>query len=166
MQFGFFRIPLAAPEAHAEELNRFLRTHRILSVQRELVQEGGTACWALCVEYLEAAGGSGAPQSSGAGGQRPKVDYREVLSQEDFALFSRLRQLRKEMGERDALPVYAIFSNEQLAAMVTRKVDSLAAMKAIEGVGDSRIEKYGAAFLAALKAPKGGGDETDRKPAA
>lgn len=33
MQFGFFRIPLAAPEAHAEELNRFLRTHRILSVQ-------------------------------------------------------------------------------------------------------------------------------------
>lgn len=39
MQFGFFRIPLAAPEPHAEEMNRFLRTHRILSVQRELVQE-------------------------------------------------------------------------------------------------------------------------------
>jgi len=36
MQFGFFRIPLAAPETHAGELNRFLRSHRILNVQREV----------------------------------------------------------------------------------------------------------------------------------
>ena len=43
MQFAFFRIPLAAPEPHAEDLNRFLRTHRILAVQRELVQESGAA---------------------------------------------------------------------------------------------------------------------------
>lgn len=57
MQFGFFRIPLAAPEPHAEELNRFLRTQRVLSVHRELVQESGSAYWAVCVEYLPVSAG-------------------------------------------------------------------------------------------------------------
>jgi superfamily II DNA helicase RecQ len=151
MQFGFFRIPLGSAEAHVEELNRFLRTHRILNVQRELVQESGSPCWAVCVEYLEpVAGGSGSGgQQSGT--QKPKIDYREVLSQADFAVFSRLRQLRKELAERDGQPVYAIFTNEQLAAMVTGKVTTLAGMKAIEGVGDARIEKYGAPILAVLQ---------------
>lgn len=34
--------------------------------------------------------------------------------------------------------------------MVTGKVDSLAALGKIDGVGAARIEKYGAAFLALL----------------
>jgi superfamily II DNA helicase RecQ len=36
--------------------------------------------------------------------------------------------------------------------MVQRRARSLTAMKEIEGVGDARIEKYGAQFLALLKA--------------
>ena len=50
------------------------------------------------------------------------------------------------------MPAYALFTNEQLAEMVKRRVSSLNAMKEIEGVGDARIEKYGAQFLALLKA--------------
>ena len=36
-----------------EELNSFLRGHRILKVERELVQRESAPCWAVCVEYLE-----------------------------------------------------------------------------------------------------------------
>ena len=40
-----------------------------------------------------------------------------------------------------------IFSNEQLAEMVRKKAGTRAALKEIEGVGDARLEKYGAALL-------------------
>ncbi len=87
----------------------------------------------------------------GRSGSAPKVDYKEVLSAEDFAVFSKLRDLRKALAEKEAIPAYSIFTNEQLAAMVTGKVESQAALAKIEGIGAARIEKYGAAFLTVLK---------------
>ena len=81
-----------------------------------------------------------------------------MLSQTDFALFARLRALRKQLAEREGVPAYALFTNEQLAEMVQRGVHNAAGLKEIDGVGDARIEKYGAAFLMVLK----GGDEEGR----
>ena len=43
--------------------------------------------------------------------------------------------------------VYNIFTNEQLAAMVTKNVDTKAALLALEGVGETRVRKYGEKFL-------------------
>ena len=147
MELRFFSIPARDPGSFGEELNRFLRAHRGLAVQRELVREDGGAWWAVCVEYLPA----GIAEPKGGGPGKPKVDYREVLNDAEFAVFSRLRELRKELAERDAVPVYAVFTNEQIAAMVTGKVDSLAGLRRIDGVGDARVEKYGEHFLSALR---------------
>ncbi len=159
MQFKFFRIPISDLGGFTEELNAFLRGHRILSVKRELVNESGTACWAVCVEYLT---GTVAPAGSSTNGTgKGKIDYREKLSPEDFIVFSALRDVRKEIAERDGVPVYAVFTNEQIAEIVTKKADSLAALRKIDGVGDSRIEKYGERFLAAIPpgAPAANGKE-------
>ena len=150
MQFRFFMIPAADAGAQAEELNAFLRGHRVVSVQRELVGQAGGSCWAVCVEYLPPPPGGGRAPSNGDG--KGKVDYRETLSADDFAVFARLRQVRKELAERDEVPVYAVFTNEQIAAMVTNRVDSLKALRGIDGVGEARVEKYGDLFLAALRA--------------
>ena len=49
----------------------------------------------------------------------PKIDYKEVLNEVDFAVFARLRDLRKVISDKEAIPAYSIFTNEQLAAMVT-----------------------------------------------
>ena len=43
-----------------------------------------------------------------------KVDYKEILSEEDFIFYSKLRELRKELTNNEALPVYTFFTNEQL----------------------------------------------------
>jgi predicted RNase H-like HicB family nuclease len=110
MQLKFFRIPANDPGAFGDDLNAFLRGHRVLEVQRELVREAGSAWWAVCVEYLPAAAGRGGSGANGAG--KAKIDYREVLNAEDFGVFSRLREVRKELAERDGVPVYAVFTKE------------------------------------------------------
>jgi superfamily II DNA helicase RecQ len=146
MQLKAFTIPVHDDGAAIEEVNAFLRSHRILAVDRHFVQDGANSVWAICICYL---GDSTRPQAVST--KRPKVDYREVLSQTDFALFARLRALRKQLAEGEGVPAYALFTNEQLAEMVQRRVNSTAGLKEIDGVGDGRIEKYGAAFLTVLK---------------
>ena len=102
---------------------------------------------------------SSATSATGAVRARNKVDYRERLSPEDFAVFARLREVRKEIAQADAVPVYAIFTNEQLAQMVQARATTKAALEKIAGVGDARIEKYGPRVLEFLHQQWGGDDE-------
>ena len=133
-----------------EELNRFLGGHRVIGVEKHLVTTGGAGpVWVFCVEYLSGQ----APVGKGYGSSAAsKIDYREVLSPEDFAVFSRLREVRKALGERDGVPPYAIFTNEQLAGIVRQRVMDKAGLGKIDGVGAARLEKYGGAVLEALAA--------------
>jgi superfamily II DNA helicase RecQ len=135
------------------ELNRFLGSHRVIGVEKHLVTaQGGGPVWVFCVEYLRGP----APEGRGSGGNAtPKVDYREVLSPEDFAVFSRLREVRKGLAERDGVPPYSVFTNEQLAVMVRQRVADTAGLEKIDGVGAARLEKYGAAVLEVLRASGG-----------
>jgi hypothetical protein len=41
------------------------------------------------------------------------VDYREVLKPEEFEVFSRLREWRKAVAEKEGIPVYAVLTNGQ-----------------------------------------------------
>jgi superfamily II DNA helicase RecQ len=140
MQLRFFTIPVRGGEETADELNQFLGSQRILAVDRSFVQDGANSAWALCVSYEPA---EGRPQT----GKRGKVDYREVLSEQDFAIFARLRSLRKELADSEGIPAYALFTNEQLAEMVQRRVQTATALREISGVGEARVEKYGESFL-------------------
>ena len=79
-----------------------------------------------------------------------KIDYREVLNEQDFAVFARLRTLRKELADGEGIPAYAVFTNEQLAEIVQRRVQSAAALREIAGVGEA-LSKYGEAFLRLLR---------------
>ena len=53
MQFKTFRISISSPERSEGELNAFLRVHRVLTVERQLVNDGHGAYWAALVEYAE-----------------------------------------------------------------------------------------------------------------
>jgi superfamily II DNA helicase RecQ len=144
MQLRFFALPALADEAEAEALNQFLNAVSVLRVEKQLVAEGAASYWAIAVTYLDRS----TPRPTGP--RRPKLDYREVLPEAEFAVYARLRALRKEVAEAEGVPAYALFTNEQLAAMVQRRVASLADLREIGGVGDARIEKYGRRFLALL----------------
>ena len=143
MQVRFFTVPVFGDTTAEGELNAFLASHRILHVDRHLVQDGAASAWAVCVATV-------APESRLASIKKGRLDYREVLPADQFAVFARLRALRKELADRDGVPAYAIFTNEQLATMVTRGVKTRRELQEIDGVGPSRVEKYSVRFLEVL----------------
>jgi superfamily II DNA helicase RecQ len=148
MAFHFFSVPITFSESAAEPLNAFLRSHRIIRVDRQLIDQGTSSVWALCVEYLDGASG---PEMAGApGAVRTRTDYREILSESDFAIFAKLRDARKAIAQSLSVPVYTIFTNEQLAPMVSTKATTRAALGQIEGLGAARLDKHGERMLEIL----------------
>jgi superfamily II DNA helicase RecQ len=147
VKLRFFAVPMLDGDEESHELNRFLATSRVLHVERHFVSDGPRSAWAICVSYLDRGGRPAHEQ-----GQGKRVDYREILSESDFAVYAKLRSLRKSMAENDGLPAYTLFTNEQLAAMVQKRVTSLKALEEVPGVGAARVKKYGTAFLDVLKA--------------
>ena len=147
MAFAFFHLPADAGEAVAASLNRFLRTHQVVRVSREWCPAPPPGGWAFCLEYAE----SPAPVGAGA---NAKVDYRDLLPPEQFAIFARLRTLRKTLAEREGQPVFAIFTNAHLAEMAQRGCQNLAELQAIPGIGEARLAKYGAEVLDVLQPNK------------
>lgn len=139
MQIRTFTISVHDDGSQCEALNRFMRGHQVLQVHREFVGGGtSSASWCFCVEYEEVFQGSG--RSSRV--PRRKVDYKEVLSEEAFAVFSRLRSARKKMAEKDDVPAYVIFTDEQLAGMTELDELSPQAMKKVKGVGAGKVENF------------------------
>ncbi len=148
MKLRFFTVPILDPEGTTEELNRFLGSQRILSVERHFVDEGASSAWAVCVCYVDR---GDRPEAAKRGGRRERVDYRNILYDAEFAIFAKLRTLRKSLAERDGLPAYAVFTNDQLAAMVQQQVTTTTGLGKIPGIGAARVQKYGEDFLQLLK---------------
>ncbi len=163
MAYRCFLVPVRNGVEAKEELNRFLRGHRVLSVDRRWVDQGTESFWSFCVDYQEGAQ-TGTPSGRGPGGARERVDYREVLSPEEFAAFVKLRDLRQSIAKEEGVPSYVVFNNEQLAAMVQKGAKSRADLGRIDGIGESRVAKYGERFLTCLKTHRDGHHEASGTP--
>lgn len=137
-----------------DDLNRFLRGHRVLTVDRQWTG----AAWVFCVTYQPPAG-EAARETPAAS----KIDYKAVLDPETFSLFSKLREVRKALAEKESLPAYAVFTNEQLAEIAKARCATAGALEKIDGVGPARVAKYGAAILAAMAAPGAAATEGERR---
>ena len=147
MKHKFFKIPVSYSEVYEKELNIFIAQHRITHIDRHFVADGVNSFWSICVTWLNSEGAF----ADNAIKRKNKIDYKEVLNEVDFTIYARLRELRKTIAEREAIPVYNIFTNEQLAAIVQQRIFTKTALLAVEGVGQTRVEKYSSAFLDCLK---------------
>lgn len=65
----------------------------------------------------------------------------------DDALFETLRQLRKQVAQREKVPPYVVFADSTLREMCQHCPGDANALRQIKGVGDLKLAKYGAEFL-------------------
>lgn len=66
-------------------------------------------------------------------------------------LFEKLRTLRFTLAQEKGLPPYVIFSDKTLQEMAEIRPQTTLDMLQIKGVGQNKLEKYGAAFLAVIQ---------------
>jgi superfamily II DNA helicase RecQ len=157
MTLHFFAIPALTPQPAQDEFNRFCLAHRVVSIERQFVGDGANAYWALCVTVAAADASLSdalkAPDSrSKSNTTGGRVDYKTVLNEQDFSLYAALRNWRKQAADTEGVPVYALFTNEQLAEIVRRRVDNLDALGNIDGIGPSRVQRYGVTLLTHFQA--------------
>jgi hypothetical protein len=150
MAVKLFVIPVRDHVAGEASLNGFLSSHTVISVRSEAIADGANSYWMISVEYVAGSVRTGSDPSGTKAAFRGKVDYRAILTDEEFAVYSQLRDVRKRFSVMESIPVYAIFTNEQLAQMVQQRCRSAADLGRIEGVGEQKLEKYSSQLLPVL----------------
>ena len=136
MQIKIFTIPVSDAGNLEEELNRFLRAHKILEVENQLVSNENGALWCFCVKYI------GTPVDS-LKRKSVKIDYKNELDEKAFKVFSKLREIRKQLASEDAVPAYAICTDHELAEMARLHEITDKELLTVKGFGEKKLEKYG-----------------------
>ena len=75
-----------------------------------------------------------------------------VVGDADTALLAALKALRTKLAQTQRVPAYVVFSDRTLVELATHRPASPAAMREIHGIGDTKLERYGAAFLDVIRA--------------
>jgi len=144
MQIKLFTIPINDTGAFTEELNRFLRANKILEVENHLISNKNGAIWCFCVKFIES-GWLNKP------GERPKIDYKTELDEDTFKVFSKLREVRKQLAIEDAVPAYAICTDQELALIARLEELTVEKLITVKGFGEKKFEKYGNRLIQLLK---------------
>jgi len=71
-------------------------------------------------------------------------------------LFARLCGLRRQLAAEKGVPPYVVFHDKSLREMADNMPQDLAEFGKIGGVGQAKIEKYGARFLAVIQGAAAG----------
>jgi ATP-dependent DNA helicase RecQ len=76
------------------------------------------------------------------------VPFSDAVSQ---ALWEKLRQLRLDLSRELSIPPYVIFHDKTLKEMAVRRPITPDDLLGISGVGQSKLERFGAQFLEVIK---------------
>lgn len=75
----------------------------------------------------------------------------QLSDEETDTLFEMLRELRTDLASEAGVPPYVVFSDSTLKEMSRIRPSSRLEMLQIKGVGQSKLDKYGEAFLSRIK---------------
>jgi superfamily II DNA helicase RecQ len=140
MQIKLFTIPIDDNGRFLNEMNAFLRSHKILEIQNQFSSNENGAHWCFCVKYIENAIYSNLEQKG-------KVDYRTVLDEPTFQKFSKLREIRKQVAVEEGVPAFAIFTDEELAGLAKLPEITPKTMITVKGIGEKKVERYAKYFM-------------------
>jgi ATP-dependent DNA helicase RecQ len=90
----------------------------------------------------------------GGGGKRAKAraTTAAVVGDADAGLLAALKALRLKLAQAQGVPAYVVFSDRTLVDMATHRPKTLQSFREMHGVGETKLERYGAQFLELIKA--------------
>ena len=144
MSFRLFTVRPSDAEALAE-LNAFVSGHRVVRIDRHMIRPDNDPAVLFIVEFAS----DGAPTTAK---KTPQVDYRELLTDAEFEVFSALRDIRRDIARELGRPVYTVFTNSELAAMVQQRVHTREGLLGMPGIGEGRVDQHGERFFPTLSA--------------
>ena len=75
----------------------------------------------------------------------------DAAATNDQILFEDLRALRLRFAKEQAVSPFMVFTNAALRGLSATKPATPEAMLGVSGVGPAKVERYGEAFLAAIR---------------
>ncbi len=95
-------------------------------------------------------------EAKAASGTARRANLSQDISAEDLPLWNALRSCRKQLAEAQGVPPYIIFSDNSLREMLEFRPLKLDQLRTINGVGETKLTRYGDDFLAVIRAAEYG----------
>jgi hypothetical protein len=105
MTLRFFAVPVRDSSTFEQQVNGFLASHKVVSINRRLIDQGTNSFWAICVDYLSHAPGE---TNRNPNLSRNRIDYKTVLPPVEFEVFSRSAALRRVCAGRPAVGIQTV----------------------------------------------------------
>jgi ATP-dependent DNA helicase RecQ len=77
-----------------------------------------------------------------------------AVAEADMGLFDALRAWRRTEAAGQAVPPYVIFHDRTLAEIARKRPTATSALALIDGVGQSKLDRYGEAVLGIIRTPR------------
>lgn len=154
-QMQSFFVASYAVQGQCDELNHFLRSHRIIRMTQGFVATGDSPGFHILVEYADGEAG----EQKGR-----RVDYRAMLKDDtQRSEYDALKNFRAALCRKEKLVgAYMICKDEHLYAMVTKPGITLEEIQAMPHSANIKIGEYAALLLDELARIRKG--EADKVP--
>ncbi len=144
MKVKVFKIRISDEFLSADqtEINNSLAHYDILNTNSNFIEDE-TSYWSVLVSYQE----KKVKESS----NKAHPIFEEELSQEEMIIYNKLKDWRSEKARESQLPPYIIFHNAHLISIAKYKPSNLEDLENVNGLGKSKIEKFGAEIIEVLE---------------
>ncbi len=124
------------------ELRNFIKDKDVIAIQDHLFIRNEVPYLTLIIKYflLRAEDAISKPVQQNT---KRVENWKELLSEADLGLFNMLREWRSRQCQKEGVPPYILFTNKQLAEIVKLRPQTVSEIGKVEGVGTTKIEKYG-----------------------
>lgn len=152
MQYRVFSIPILGGEGEQEQMNRFLRSVRVVETRKELVTVDMGCFWTFCITFLPLYGGK--PTDERKNSREETAKKREQLeasmSEDERARFSLLCNVRTSIAHEESVPAFAVFTNKELAEAAKFPFEVFQEANPPAGVDKKRWKLYAQRLFEAL----------------
>ncbi len=159
MQYKKFILSFADEGSQEEEMNRFLRGHKIVKIDENFMPE--EHMWVFLVKYLGGEqNGTSSPQKRSDSKYIPEKD----LDAKQLEKYKRFAEIRLELSKKYDIKAYVIFSNRELGELSKMENVNEQSLLNIDGYGKARLEQFGHEFLIMLHQNETSGNVDDENP--